>query len=103
MKHRKRIHKVPLCKAFLKNNCGFSADDCFNTHAKHSHKESLPAQHVEKKTSCPSALSAGFWDAPVNLALPVAPKTIQQGPNRIEWNQMKETLNQLNQMRARVQ
>ena len=43
---------------------------------------------MEKKTTCPSALSVGFWDAPVNLAPPVAPKTIQQGPNRIDWNQL---------------
>ena len=103
MKHRKRNHKVPLCKAFLKNNCGFSADDCYHTHAKQPHKESLPAQHEVKKTSFPSALSAGFWDAPVNLAPPAAPTIIQQGPNQIEWSQMKEAINQLNQMMARFQ
>ena len=89
MRHRKGEHKVPLCKAFLKNNCGFSADDCYHTHAKSScaKPQPTPAQCADKKTSNPTANGEGFWDAPVNLAPPLVIKTSQKGPTQAKRGQ----------------
>ena len=101
MRHRKEVHKVPMCKEFLRNNCGFSADDCYHTHSKQPHTEHKPVQDVENKRNTSNENSEGFWDAPVNLAPPLGAKKIQQGPTHLEWDQMKEKFKQLNQMMER--
>jgi hypothetical protein len=100
MKHRKADHRVRLCKEFLKGNCGFSAEDCYNSHAKQS--QHTPAPNVANKSKQSLSKPQGFWDHPSNLA-PPAQAQVQtlrnpNGPTHSEWTRMKEQINQLNQM-----
>ena len=90
MKHRKSTHKVPMCKQFMKNNCGFSAKDCYNNHSKAS----------EPATSVGKTAPEGFWEVPQDTAPPVR---IQKGPTQAEWLQMKQALVQLNKMMQQFQ
>ena len=105
MRHRKGVHKVPLCKEFLINKCRFSSDDCYHAHGKTPSKKAAPkiAHIVENENNESTAKEVGFWDAPVNLAPPSMAQAIQQRPTQQEWQQMKETLRLLNQMMGRFQ
>ena len=93
MRHRKISHKVPLCKLFLKNSCGFSADDCYNTHSKAS-------EPVKKATN---NINEGFWEVPRNTAPPLIEPKSQKGPTQEEWHQMKQALAQINNMMKKFQ
>ena len=97
MRHRKAVHKVPICKDFLNKNCGYSGEDCYYTHtvetgleASHSNKAQEPGQ--------PKPQIQGFWDPPSNLAPPSKGPEVNQGPTQSEWIQMKNMLLYLNQM-----
>ena len=93
MKHRKSKHKVPICKQFMSNSCGFSAEDCYNTHS----KPTPPATFVANGTN------EGFWEVPQNTAPPLSNSTVQKGPTQAEWLQMKQALVQLNKMMGKFQ
>ena len=96
MKHRKAEHRARLCKEFLKGNCGFSSEDCFNSHAKGT--PPTPVLTVVKKPEPVQSKTPDFWDHPSKLAPPAQTMGKPNGPTPAEWTQMKETLNQLNQM-----
>ena len=97
MRHRKKTHKVELCKSFLKGNCGFSAEDCYYTHGKQALAE--PVLIVENKPTNTVPQAQGFWEAPSNLAPPSGGlQLMQHGPTQSEWIQLKQTLSQINLM-----
>ena len=93
MRHRKSSHIVPLCKLFQKNSCGFSTDDCYNTH----NKASEPVKNVANNTI------EGFWEGPKNTAPPLTEPSSQKGPTQAEWLQMKQALMQINKMMQKFQ
>ena len=79
-----------MCKQFLQNKCGFSAEDCYNTHS----KPKEPATFVGNE---------GFWEVPQNTAPPLSNPTIKKGPTQAEWLQMKQALVHLNKMMEKFQ
>ena len=101
MRHRKRVHKVVLCKMFLKKKCEYSAEDCYFTHT--SSALAAPVKSVADKPEQPKAQSQGFWDTQSNLAPPSKDSTNLLYPSQSEWIQMKNSLLHLNQMMARFQ
>ena len=92
MKHRKAIHKVPICKDFLKKSCEFSSDDCYFTHTNGA--QTNTAQEKTQGFILAPPPAQGFWETPANLAPPVQGK----GPTQSELIQIKNMLLQLNQM-----
>ena len=101
MKHRKAVHRVRMCKEFLKGNCGFSSEDCYNSHAKQA--QSTPALNVVIESEQAQSKPLGFWDHPSNLAPPAQVQVLKNpnAPTHSEWTQMKEKITQLNQMMQR--
>ena len=100
MRHRKSTHKVELCKMFLKGDCGYSSEDCYYTHGKRA--QTGPVLIVDNKMDPTVLKTQGFWEAPSNLAPPSGLlHPIRQGPTQSEWIQLKQTLNQINQMMAK--
>ena len=101
MKHRKKEHKVPLCKNFLKNTCEFSEHDCY-----HMHTNKAPNAPVNIVLNNPNrseaqgpAQSQAFQGVESNLA----PPSISKGPTQAEWVQMKLALSKINEMMSRFQ
>ena len=97
MKHRKSVHTVPICRDFLKQNCGFSNEDCYHSHGNQA--QPSPVKNVTKQTN--KSQTPGFWEYPKNMAPPNP--TSPQGPSQTEWTQMKTMMNQLNMMMAKFQ
>ena len=89
MKHRKKVHTVPVCKNYLKGSCGFSDGDCYYTHNK----------RTQIKT--PQGETLGFWDPPSNMAPPSRDLRKPMGPTKSDLDQMKNMVMQLNQMVAK--
>ena len=101
MRHRKSVHKVVLCKMFLKKKCDYSSEDCYFTHTLNA--PSTPVISAENKPDQAQAQLQGFWDTQSNLAPPSRDPTNLLHPTQSEWIQMKNTLLHLNQMMARFQ
>ena len=97
MKHRKKEHKVPLCKNFLKNTCQFSEHDCYHMHT--SKAPNTPVQIVGNSPNQSESQDQGFQGVESNLAPPSNPK----GPTQAEWVQMKLAINKINEMMSRFQ
>ena len=97
MRHRKASHKVPMCKDNMRNDCGYSSEDCYYTHSVQTLLKRSPARKAhEPNQTKPQA--QGFWDPPSNLAPPSQGPGVDQGPTQSEWIQMKNMLIHLNQL-----
>ena len=99
MKHRKLNHEVRLCREFLNNKCGFSSEDCYNTHAKRPQPETVLNVVNQSKQTVPE--TKGFWNITTNPAPPSRKANLANGPTPTEWNQMKEQLMHLNKIMSR--
>ena len=97
MRHRKKEHKVPLCKNFLKNTCQFSEHDCYHMHTKKAQNTSVKI--VTNNPNHSVSQGQGFQGVESNLA----PPSISEGPTQAEWDQMKLAMNKLNEMMSRFQ
>ena len=102
MRHRKNEHTVPMCRDFLKKNCGFSSEDCYHSHGNQSQQS--PVKNMTKQTN--QSQSSGFWEYQTNMDPPfqyLAKSPSLQGPSQEEWIQMKTMMKQLNVLMTKFQ